>query len=194
MKTHLPFHLVPHQIHDLGIKKIYIIRNPKDVVCSYYSYMSDEYPVYGDVANATWSEYLEMFMQGYCLYGSWFDHVASWWRQRNDPNLLIVTYNDMKKDANQLVAKIAKFVGKPLSEDTVGSIVNNTTFSTMKAQCMNLNNSAFEYEKDLLSTFFRKGEIDDWKNQFTVEQNERFDQMLQEKIADKELLDLLQFE
>lgn len=30
-------------------------------------------------------------------YGSWFDHVLSWWKHKDDPNVLLLKYEDMKK-------------------------------------------------------------------------------------------------
>ena len=29
--------------------------------------------------------------------GVWFDHVLSWWKHRDDPNILILTYEDRIK-------------------------------------------------------------------------------------------------
>ena len=41
LHTHLPFRLIPNQVLEKGIKIVYILRNPKDVVVSlYYFYLS----------------------------------------------------------------------------------------------------------------------------------------------------------
>ena len=31
------------------------------------------------------------------FYGSRFDHVLSWWKHKDDPNVLLLKYEDMKK-------------------------------------------------------------------------------------------------
>ena len=31
------------------------------------------------------------------FYGSWFDHVLSWWKNKDDPNVLMLKYEEMKK-------------------------------------------------------------------------------------------------
>ena len=36
IKTHLPFHLLPDQISEKNVKIIYIHRDPKDMMVSYY--------------------------------------------------------------------------------------------------------------------------------------------------------------
>ena len=40
-------------------------------------------------------------------YGSLFDHVLSWWKQRNDPNIFFLTYED--------IIKVRKYV-KPFKD------------------------------------------------------------------------------
>ena len=34
-------------------------------------------------------------------FGLHFDHVLGWWKQRDDPNILILTYEDRIKVRNQ---------------------------------------------------------------------------------------------
>lgn len=31
------------------------------------------------------------------FYGSWFDHVLSWWKHKDDPNILFLKYEEIKK-------------------------------------------------------------------------------------------------
>lgn len=38
--------------------------------------------------------YLILFV---VYYGPWFDHVLSWWKHKDDPDVLILKYEDMKE-------------------------------------------------------------------------------------------------
>ena len=48
-----------------------------------------------------------------------------------DGNILWLTYEDMHKDAQGSVRKIAKFLDKPLTDDQVRLIVEHTSFDQM---------------------------------------------------------------
>jgi len=43
-------------------------------------------------------------------YGSFFDHVESYLQHKENPNLLIVTYEDLTKDPADVIKVIAIFV------------------------------------------------------------------------------------
>jgi sulfotransferase len=50
IKTHLPFDLMPNSIKEVGAKVVYVARNPKDVVASYYHFQrhNPNYQYVGD--------------------------------------------------------------------------------------------------------------------------------------------------
>ncbi|NXT29838.1 ST1D1 Sulfotransferase, partial [Syrrhaptes paradoxus] len=155
VKTHLPVHLLPASFQEKDCKIIYMARNAKDVVVSYYYFyqMAKIHPDPG-----TLSEFLETFMSGKVAYGSWYDHVRGWWEKRQEKRLLYLFYEDMKKNPRQEVQKILRFLGKEVAEETVAKILYHTSFQQMK------KNPAANYETmpatlmdHSLSPFMRKG-------------------------------------
>ena len=69
-KSHLSYEQIPKG----PCKYIYVARNGKDVVHSYYHLYKSHLGFKGD-----FSEFFIRFMQGKLLFGSWFKHVAGWW-------------------------------------------------------------------------------------------------------------------
>ena len=107
---------------------INVVRNPKDVVVSYYHHIIS----FPQCFHYEWDNILEMFMDGNIAFGDYFDHVLSWWAHKDDDNVLILKYEDMKKDLPTAVAQITKFVGQDISKELVDKIAHRTTFANMK--------------------------------------------------------------
>ncbi|XP_014819854.1 PREDICTED: amine sulfotransferase-like isoform X2 [Calidris pugnax] len=180
LATHLPYYLVPRDLRNKRARVIYVSRNPKDVMVSYYhfsKYMNtlEEVPDF--------NLFMERFLAGKVLGSSWLDHVSGWYSHAEDFNILFLTYEEMKKDLRSAVLKICNFIGKKLSEEEVDSVVRQATFENMKkdprANYENLPDDIISKDK---GSFLRKGTVGDWKNIMTVAQNERFDQVLKEKM------------
>ncbi|NXE09104.1 ST3A1 sulfotransferase, partial [Lophotis ruficrista] len=178
--THLPYYLVPKGLRNRRGRVIYVTRNPKDVMVSYYHFSKfmttlEEIPDF--------NLFMERFLAGKVLASSWLDHVTGWCSHAEDFNILFLTYEEMKKDLRSAVLKICNFVGKKLSEEEVDSVVRQATFENMRkdprANYENLPDDMIAKDK---GSFLRKGIIGDWKNIMTVAQSERFDQVLKEKI------------
>ena len=61
IKTHLPSHLLPGQIFEKKPKVIYIARNPKDIMVSYYNMhnLDVTLPSY-----KSWNDFFDKFIRG----------------------------------------------------------------------------------------------------------------------------------
>ncbi|XP_072454819.1 sulfotransferase 1A1-like [Notamacropus eugenii] len=185
IKTHLPLSLLPQTLLDRKTKIIYVARNAKDVVVSYFNFykMAKVHPDPG-----TWEEFLETFMAGKVSYGSWYQHVLEWWELTKRHPVLYLFYEDIKKDPRKEIQKIAEFVGRPLPEDVLDQIVQKTSFKKMQENPMaNYSTLPDDIMDHSICPFMRKGATGDWKNVFTVAQNERFDAHYERKMAGSEL-------
>ncbi|CAI9531765.1 unnamed protein product [Staurois parvus] len=162
---------------------IYIARNAKDVAVSYYHFYR---MAYGHPEPGTWDEYLNTYMEGNVAFGSWAKHVKGWWEMRKKHRLLYLFYEDMLEDPKREIRKVMKFMNQELPEEIVENIHKNTSFQAMKDNPM-ANYSTFPFMDHSISPFMRKGIFGDWKNQFTVTQNEIFDDYYQREMSDTDL-------
>ena len=168
-KSHFPYDVMPCGPPNVTSGKyIYVVRNPKDVFVSYYTHASNIRTVPQQVLEQ--DVYFKRFLQGEVSYGNYFDHVLSWWAHKDDENVLILKYEDMKRDLPSAVATIAKFIGQDISKELVEEIAHRTTFENMK------KDSSANYEwmnhihRDNLNPYVRKGEVGGWKDCITSEQ------------------------
>jgi hypothetical protein len=185
LKTHVYFSMfLPH---NPKMKIIHIMRNPKDVITSYYHY----YRVQERLGpfSGSWDEFYQMAVEGYLIWGDWFSHTLEWWNQsRTNRNLLFITYEDLKLHTAATLQQISTFLGKNLTDEAVRVIEKNISFTAMKGK-----RNGFDLPQEVGDKFFRKGEVSDWKNYFTVAQNEQFDQLIQQRLSDPELLARIRF-
>ena len=65
IKTHLPMKLMPKNIKEVGAKVVYVARNPKDVVVSYYHF-SKTFP--GFKFTGDFETFLNYFMNDLCKF------------------------------------------------------------------------------------------------------------------------------
>ena len=166
--------------HTSQAKYIYIARNPKDVAVSYFYHMRafKRYEFSGN-----WDEFFSLYLSGRVYYGSWFDHVLSWWKHKDAENVLYLKYEDLSRNLREGVQKIAEYLFTDIPPASVlDEVVKQSTFDSMKG-----NSAAnFSWTKEVRHSdqppFMRKGIVGDWRNHFTAEQNAAFDALYAERM------------
>ncbi|XP_069508197.1 sulfotransferase 1C2-like [Ambystoma mexicanum] len=181
LKSHFPVQLIPSSFWEQNCKVIYVARNAKDVMVSYYYFQKMNK---GLKEPGTWSEYFDAFQSGKVAWGSWYDHVKGWWERKDRQQILYLFYEDIKEDPRREIKKMAQFIKKDLAEEVLEKIVQQTSFQAMKVNPMANYSTlpSFIFDQSV-SPFMRKGSVGDWKNHFTVAQNERFDEDYEQKMS-----------
>ncbi|XP_034553053.1 amine sulfotransferase-like [Notolabrus celidotus] len=180
--SHLPSRFMPAALSTRKGKVIYVARNPKDVLVSYFHFHK--------VANMLetpkdFNDFFEKFMTDRVFGGSWFEHVKTWYSHRDHMDMLFITYEEMIQDLSSVVQRISSLLGKDLTEEQLASVVKHSTFNNMKK----IPQASYQQVSDDLlnhsqGVFMRKGTVGDWKNHFTVAQSERFDELFLREMQD----------
>ncbi|KAJ3597451.1 hypothetical protein NHX12_000976 [Muraenolepis orangiensis] len=180
--THLPYHLMPRALSQKKGKVIYVARNPKDVLVSYYHF--HKFATMLETPK-DFNHFFERFIRGDVYGNSWFDHLKTWYSHEDHMQLFFITYEEMIQDLLTSVRRISTFLGKDLTDAQLAHVVTLSTFQNMRV----IPQANYEMVPDDLlnhhnGTFMRKGTIGDWKNHFTVAQSEAFDRVFQKEMKD----------
>ncbi|XP_059883184.1 sulfotransferase 1C4-like isoform X2 [Delphinus delphis] len=165
LKTHLPIHLLPPSFLEKNCKIIYVARNPKDSMVSYYHFhrMNKGLPAPG-----TWEEYFESFLAGDGERTQLCSHPFS-----------------KSSDTLQRSHHFLRTAGALPSSRVLGLLVR------AREGMVGCQGPA-PHPLPLLRGH-EEGAVGDWKNHFTVAQNERFDEDHKRKMADTTLTSHIRF-
>ena len=62
----------------------------------------------------------------------YFGYVKKWWPYRNDPNVLLLHYSDVRRDLKGYIAKIARFLEVELTEEELEIITERCSIEHMR--------------------------------------------------------------
>uniref|UniRef100_A0A8C6UD78 Sulfotransferase n=1 Tax=Neogobius melanostomus TaxID=47308 RepID=A0A8C6UD78_9GOBI len=167
IKSHLPFRFLPSAMHHGEGKVIYMARNPKDLVVSYYQFHRSLRTM---SYRGTFQEFCRRFMNDKLGYGSWFDHVQEFWEHRDDSNVLFLKYEDMYKDLSTLVSDLSRFLGVSCDKAQLETLAESCT--QLIEQCCS---------SEAMSVC--RGRVGLWRDVFSVSMNERFDEVYRQKMG-----------
>ncbi|XP_071955657.1 sulfotransferase 2A1-like [Antedon mediterranea] len=187
MMIHVPVDVLPRQVFEGKGKVVFVIRNPKDNLVSYWNFLKDRQYL---EEYEEWDSCFEASLRPDMLYGNWFDFNLPYYENhRNKKNFLFLTYEEMKLDHKGCVLRICDFLSRPLSEEQVDKVVENTSFSSMKA-----SKPVLFFQGKPTYNLLRKGVVGDWKTRFTVAQKERFDAIYNQRMEGTALAKRIKFE
>ncbi|XP_055328834.1 sulfotransferase 1C2-like isoform X2 [Paramacrobiotus metropolitanus] len=170
---------------------IYIYRNPKDVMVSMYHWLRGLRAVGFDRD----IRYLvdEMVKpQGKIMYAPYFDNIAGYWKIRNQPNIFVCSYEQMRKNFHASVKELATFLGKELSDEQIQRICHECSFAEMQA-----NPVTNRQERDhvvgvydsQISPYIRKGAVGKWHDTMDEESSKKIDEWIQQNLSRPDLID-----
>ncbi|KAF5894612.1 sulfotransferase 6B1-like [Clarias magur] len=145
LATHLHPDDIPVSFKTNKTKILAVFRNPKDTLVSYYHFTNNN-PVLPKAES--WDKFFSDFMSGEVPWGSYFDHALAWEKHVDGPNVMIVTYEELKENLLDGVKKVTDFFSFTLTDEQIEVIAEESTFSAMQ--------SSPSYGK-MANMFFRKG-------------------------------------
>jgi hypothetical protein len=160
----------------------YVARNPKDVAVSYYHHYCNIEGYEG-----TQEDFTEAFLYEKLMYAPFIDHVLDFWNLRDEPNVLFLFYEDMKRNLDQVVKKAIKFLGKNYTQTQIDELCNHLSIDSMRAN-PSCNNDLLVAKAKTLNKkptmngnyrFIRKGEVGSFKEEFTKETDMKFESFMQ---------------
>ncbi|HEX7034897.1 MAG TPA: sulfotransferase domain-containing protein [Pseudomonadales bacterium] len=124
-KSHLGWDAVPK-----GGRYIVSIRDPKDALVSAYRFMEGWFIAPGTVSIADFAR------AGY-LGGpegrSYWAHLASWWQVRHDPAVLLLSYEQMHRDPEGTIRRVARHCGIALDDELLAITRRHSSLEFMLA-------------------------------------------------------------
>ena len=193
-KTHSPANIVLNPISK-KVKYIFITRDFRDVVWSFFNHFTkSKYPL-GDPKkkqvekqlreSISPHEFWKIIIENkykfskcneYNIIWSYFNTVNSWFNAaKNNNNILLIHFNDLKHDLLGNVKKISKFLDFDYSSDTFHLIKSRCTFEYMK---QNGRKCVPKHFHNISTTFINKGINKRWFDCFTEEDYSEYNNLL----------------
>jgi hypothetical protein len=124
-KSHLSYDGVPK-----GARYIVSFRDPKDALVSFYRFMEGWTFEPGAVSLTEFAEdWIARTGQG----RDYWAHLLSWWKVRDNPEVLVLSYEGMSADPEGTIRRVAAFSGIALSEALLALTLERSSFAFMLA-------------------------------------------------------------
>lgn len=195
LKTHLP---VDALVFSPKAKYIYIGRDGRDVVWSMYNHhtMANE-KWYGALNNtpgrvgppiekpvADIKQYYHDWLDkdGYPWWSLW-ENASSWWAIRELPNVMLIHFEDLKRDMEGEIRNIATFLGIPIQESKWADIVSHCSFDYMKANATESVPLGGIFWEGGAKTFIHKGINGRWRDVLSEDESGKYKKLAVEKLG-----------
>ncbi|KAG8320368.1 hypothetical protein J6590_070654 [Homalodisca vitripennis] len=163
---------------------VYIARGVKDTCLSYFHHCQ-----LLEGFKGSFHEFATLFINDSLCFAPFWDHVLGYWKRRDDPNMLFLKFEELKKDLPSVIKRTAEFLGKEMSTKEINILCDHLSFEKMKT------NRAVNYEEvieinkkykfvEAEGSFMRSGQVGEAGKKFSPDWVQRFDQWTEDKLKD----------
>jgi hypothetical protein len=124
-KSHLSWDEVPK-----GARYVASLRDPKDALVSMHRFIEGYILEPGAVSIEAFAQ--RWFAAAAKGKGIW-SHLLSWWGQRDNPDVLLLSYEHMTEDPEHAVRRVAAFCGIPLDDALLALTLERSSLAYMLA-------------------------------------------------------------
>ena len=153
-------------------RAVYLVRDGRDAIVSRFHYEVTRRGLAGQV---DFPEFFERYaVSGYGE--TWHDNVKSWLgpgRAALGDRLLLVRFEDLKRETDVLLTEIADFLGIDCTEEAVSKAIRDSSIERMRK----IEQQAKGELIDPNASFYRGGKSGTWKELLAGELRERFNAM-----------------
>jgi hypothetical protein len=135
-------------------KIIYMLRDPRDSLVSYYHYHKRE--------EKNFHLQLGEFLRSEKIYpGHWDDHVRGWVLDHREllSNIIVVRYEELRRDTSTVLSQVLDFIGISFTETDIRHAIEMSSFDRMRELEMKYPTGP---KADSSERFVRKGKVGNW--------------------------------
>ena len=141
-KSHAAPPTLPYQKPGAGpdVRYVVVARNPDEAVASFRPFIAAHADGWFDLWQVPKEPLIgpdfEAFFAGigsHAIAPMIFGLLAAWWPLRNEPNVMLVHYADLKREPEVCIRRIAEFLGFDVLDAQWPAILEYTSFRWMKA-------------------------------------------------------------
>uniref|UniRef100_T1GMP4 Sulfotransferase domain-containing protein n=1 Tax=Megaselia scalaris TaxID=36166 RepID=T1GMP4_MEGSC len=172
IKSHADIKFLPKQLWTKNPKIMFVVRDPRDAFVSLYHHNKFFF-------GKTVEESIESFIQDKLKYGNFWPMVLSFYALRHRSNIIFFSYEEMKRNLELVVLKVAKFIGRDYDEGQIRELLEHLDFNSMKSNVVCSHRLDLEevrkkknIQKDDIdenACFYRKGKVGSYKDELSEE-------------------------
>ncbi|MEJ0050892.1 MAG: sulfotransferase domain-containing protein [Methylovirgula sp.] len=140
------FFVKTHDAPRDNAKAIYVVRDGRSAIISYYHYMRNF------ASSATVSA--RGIVVGECLFGSWGEHLKQWTPMERHDTLLL-KYDDLLSNPYKVVENVSSFIGRPIVRVSFPSFADLKSTNANFFRCGNDIENIEQLQGDDLDLFWR---------------------------------------
>mmetsp|Transcript_70463 Transcript_70463/g.147535 ORF Transcript_70463/g.147535 Transcript_70463/m.147535 type:complete len:319 (-) Transcript_70463:69-1025(-) len=187
--THVPWDFLPQAILDLNCPIVYVMRDPADVLVSYYHFsITNPALVTPESLEAFAAQFLtgastdrSITYEGRAPFGGLADHYLRYVEAaRSGRNIHLMSYERLTASPQEEITRLAKFLGKEIGSSEAASIAEQSSFKSMKAEAEEKDKEAGFASAHI---FYRKGETGSAEKELPPELAEKASKAFEEPLG-----------